>query len=170
MIIDLSALDGRSKRVEIEIATARIDLAGEIARVIDPVRLNCQISGGGFQAEVEGRIETKLEVECTRCLEPVEMPLEFDFDVEFVKAEHFGVEGEHEIDPKNLSADSLGSERIDLEKLVREQILLNLPEKIFCRDDCKGLCENCGTNRNVQDCNCKKEEIDPRWSALKNLK
>jgi uncharacterized protein len=170
MIIDLSALGERSKRVEIEIAAARIDLAGENARVIDPVGLNCQISGGGFQAKVEGRIETKLEVECTRCLEPVGMPVEFDFAVEFVKAEHFGVEGEHEIDPKNLSADSLDNERIDLEELVREQILLNLPEKIFCRDDCKGLCENCGTNRNLQDCNCKKEDIDPRWSALKNLK
>src|SRR5688500_14510595 len=134
MIIDLSALGERFKDVEIEIAAESIDLAGENARVIDPVRLNCRISGGGFQAKVEGRIETKLEVECTRCLEPVEMPLEFDFAVEFVKAEHFGTEGEHEIDPKNLSADALESDELDLEELVREQILLNLPEKIFCRD------------------------------------
>jgi uncharacterized protein len=170
MIIDLSALAERSKDVEIEIAAENLDVAGENARVVDPVRLRCRITGGDFQSKVEGRIETKLEVECTRCLEPVEVPLQFDFAVEFVKAEHFGIEGEHEIDPKNLSADALESDELDLEELVREQILLNLPEKVFCRDDCKGLCENCGTNRNLEDCDCKEEEIDPRWAALKNLK
>ena len=59
---------------------------------------------------------------------------------------------------------------IDLTELVREQILLNLPEQVFCREDCKGLCEKCGANRNLINCNCEEKEIDPRWSALKNLK
>jgi uncharacterized protein len=53
---------------------------------------------------------------------------------------------------------------------VREQILLNLPEQVFCKEDCKGLCQKCGANRNLIDCKCDSDETDPRWAALKNLK
>jgi uncharacterized protein len=57
-----------------------------------------------------------------------------------------------------------------LTELVREQILLAVPEQVFCREDCKGLCLKCSANRNLIDCNCEEKEIDPRWAALKNLK
>jgi uncharacterized protein len=60
-------------------------------------------------------------------------------------------------------------DKIDLGELVREQIILNQPEQVFCREDCKGLCEKCGANRNLIDCKCEEKEIDPRWAALKNL-
>jgi len=61
-------------------------------------------------------------------------------------------------------------DELDLTELVREQILLNLPEQTFCNPDCKGLCPKCGQNRNLIDCNCEENETDPRWAALKNLK
>jgi uncharacterized protein len=64
----------------------------------------------------------------------------------------------------------LESNNIDVAELVREQILLNLPEQVFCAEDCKGLCPQCGANRNLIDCKCEEKEIDPRWAALKNLK
>jgi uncharacterized protein len=46
---------------------------------------------------------------------------------------------------------------------------LNLPEQVFCREDCRGLCAKCGANRNATDCGCEEKEIDPRWAGLKNL-
>ena len=61
-------------------------------------------------------------------------------------------------------------ESLDLKEIIREQILLNLPEQVFCTPDCKGLCPKCGANRNLIDCNCNETEIDPRWAALKNLR
>jgi uncharacterized protein len=170
MIIDLNALGKRSKSVDTEIAPNEIDLELENVRTVAPIRLQCDVDRGDFRTSVTGKIEAKLEIDCTRCLEAVQVPLEFDFNAEFVDAEHFGSSGEHEIDLKDLSADALPSERLDLNELAREQILLNLPEQVFCQEDCKGLCEICGGNRNLKDCSCNEIEVDPRWSALKDLK
>lgn len=170
MIIDLKALGSGSKSVDLDIASNEIDLELENVRASSPIHLSCEVDRSDFRTKVTGRIASDFEIDCTRCLEAVKMPLEFDFDVEFIDAEHFGSSGEHEIDSKDLTADALPSEQLDLNELVREQILLNLPEQVFCKDDCKGLCETCGTNRNLKDCNCNENEVDPRWSALKDLK
>lgn len=170
MIIDLNALGSRSKSVDLDIASNEIDLELEIVRAVLPIHLSCEIDRSDFRTNVSGKIAGEFEIDCTRCLEAVKVPLGFAFDVEFVDAEHFGSSGEHEIDSKDLTADALPGEQLDLSELVREQILLNLPEQVFCKDDCKGLCEICGTNRNLKDCNCNEKEVDPRWSALKDLK
>ncbi|PYS86796.1 MAG: hypothetical protein DMF62_14670 [Acidobacteria bacterium] len=170
MIIDLNAADWRSKSVDIELAADSIELEAEHARLTGPVQLNCVVSRSGFQTSVAGKIGANFDIECCRCLQPVSVSLLLDFEVEFVDKEHFGVDGEHEIDPANLSADALESDQIDLNEVVREQLLLNLPERVYCREDCKGLCEICGANRNLKDCSCTDDAIDPRWSALKNLK
>ena len=170
MIVDLNTLGNRSKHVDTEIAPDEIDFGLENVRTVSPIQLSCEIERSDFRTDVTGNIAAKFEIDCTRCLEAVKFPLDFRFDVEFVDAEHFGTSGEHEIDAKDLSTDALPSEQLELSELAREQILLNLPEQVFCNDDCKGLCEICGTNRNLIDCNCKETEVDPRWSALKDLK
>jgi len=54
--------------------------------------------------------------------------------------------------------------------VIREQILLATPEQVYCRDNCEGLCPKCGENRNLINCNCSDDDIDPRWAALKDLK
>ena len=68
-----------------------------------------------------------------------------------------------------VELDEMEGSEIDLAEIAREQILLDLPQQFFCKDDCKGLCEKCGTNLNLKDCDCEDDEIDPRWAALKNL-
>ena len=52
---------------------------------------------------------------------------------------------------------------------AREQVVLNLPARVLCREDCAGLCETCGANKNLSPCGCVSETIDPRWQALKGL-
>ena len=59
---------------------------------------------------------------------------------------------------------------IDLDELVREQILLALPTRHLCREDCKGLCQKCGADLNAGDCSCEQGETDPRWAALADFK
>jgi uncharacterized protein len=170
MIIDLNALGERSKTLDIEIGPDEIDFELDNLRPISRIRLRCEIDRSDFRTYVAGNIAAEYEIDCTRCLDEVRVALDFDFAVEFVAAEHFGSSGEHEIDAKDLDTDALPSEQLDLKELAREQILLNLPEQVFCKRDCKGLCETCGTNRNLRDCNCNETEVDPRWSALKDLK
>ena len=170
MIIDLCALGGRSRSVEFLVSETDLDLGIEHAQLGGPVNFIGEVSGDGFRSKVSGKADANFKIECIRCLEPVSYPLSIDFTAEFVAKEYFGSEGEHEIDPKNLTANALDDDHLDLIEVVREQVLLNLPEQVFCREDCKGLCEVCGFDRNLQDCDCSVSEVDPRWSALKNLK
>ena len=109
-----------------------------------------------------GNIETKYTVSPTK--------IEIEFSAAFVTAENYTKAKEAEINTEDLDVSLIEGNEIDLAELVREQLLLNLPEQVFCKEDCKGLCEKCGANRNLIDCNCIEKEIDPRWSALKNLK
>ena len=170
MKIDLNALGGRSKHVETSFNEPELELGLEHVRLFDSALFAGDVSGDSVLANVNGTITAAFEIECTRCLELVQYTLPIVFSAEFVASEHFGSEGEHEIDPHNLSANSIDEDQLDLADIVREQILLNLPEQVFCLEDCKGLCETCGVNRNLQDCNCIVEDVDPRWSALKDLK
>jgi uncharacterized protein len=58
---------------------------------------------------------------------------------------------------------------IDVDDLVREQLLLALPAQVLCQDECKGLCPICGGDKNLKNCNCQEAEIDPRWAGLKEI-
>jgi uncharacterized protein len=60
-------------------------------------------------------------------------------------------------------------EALDVDEIVKEQILLAVPTRMLCREDCKGICPQCGVDKNTGECNCETKEIDPRWAALKNL-
>jgi uncharacterized protein len=60
-------------------------------------------------------------------------------------------------------------EAIDVDEIVKEQILLAVPTRMLCREDCKGICPECGADKNTGECNCVTDEIDPRWAALKDL-
>jgi len=169
-MIELNSLGELSKSNDLEIPVEQIELDIENARLVAPVRLNCEVSRTGSQTDVTGKIATQIEVDCIRCLEPLSVPLKFDFDVRYIDALDFAVGSEHEISGEDLNADSLEGDKLDLVQVAREQLLLNLPEQILCREDCRGICGNCGANRNLTDCKCDDEEIDPRWAALKNLK
>ena len=170
MIVDLINLETSPFRFEFSLAPGEIDLTGEEAKLKTPVCVEGELKRGIVETEVGGKIYTELEIECTRCLQTIERKLEIPFEAAFVTEENYTQAREAELGAKDLDISVYDGQKIDITELVREQILLNLPEQIFCRDDCRGLCEKCGANRNLVDCNCIEKEIDPRWLALKNLK
>ncbi|MDM7921218.1 MAG: DUF177 domain-containing protein [Pyrinomonadaceae bacterium] len=128
------------------------------------------VASGSAGVTVSGEIAARPLIDCTRCLEPVEKELSFQFDAVFVRPEDFTADKEREVHGEDLNVDILEGEQIDLYSIVREQLLLEMPEQVFCKEDCKGLCDRCGTNLNTDECRCKDDDIDPRWAALKNLK
>jgi uncharacterized protein len=170
VIIELQSIQGGSKTVDIEIPESEIDLSSEGLSLSKDVGLNANVRNASGITAVEGSIDTAAEISCTRCLEIVTVPMRFDFVSRFVGSESFGVASEHELHGEDLDYDAIEGESIDLRDIVREQLLLNLPQQVFCRKDCRGLCEKCGANRNLIDCKCEDDELDPRWAALKNLK
>ena len=170
MIVDVSEIEESTRPFEFSISPGELDLEDPTFRLTGDIRATGQILKRTAQIDLQGSISAPAEIDCMRCLEPVSHVLAIDFDVNFVTPEHFASDKEREVSPEDLDTDVLDSDRIELTTLIREQILLNLPEQLFCRPDCKGLCLKCGANRNLIDCKCKEKEIDPRWAALKDLK
>lgn len=170
MIIDLTTIKKTPYAFENTIAPEKIDLEGEAVKLRRAVRIEGSLNKRAAQTDVEGKIFVDVLLECSRCLQEIEKPLEIEFRSVFVTPEFFHEGKEVELKQDDLEVDIFGGSSIDLPELVREQILLNLPTQIFCVEKCKGLCDKCGANLNLIDCNCEENEIDPRWSALKNLK
>lgn len=170
MIVDLAIIKDTQTSFDFTLEPNRIDLESDAAKIIDVVKVVGKLKKGIVQTDIEGDVSTVLEVECTRCLREVKTPLEISFKVGFVSEEHYTKEKEAEVNVADLEISISENDKINLTEVVREQILLNLPDQIFCQENCRGLCQKCGANRNLVNCNCEKKEIDPRWSALKNLK
>jgi DUF177 domain-containing protein len=119
---------------------------------------------------VRGSVDTKMEVACARCLEPVEQPINSRFDLIFRPAGADLDSTDRAISTSETEIGYYEGDGLLLEDVLREQILLALPAKALCREDCKGLCPECGRNRNTDPCNCATTSTDPRWSSLKELR
>lgn len=131
---------------------------------ISPLEVNLQAYPSGEDVvDVYGNLTAELSMSCSRCLKPLTRGINIDFKERFVH----GTEPEEEEmddDVIYVSEDSL-----DLIPYVEESLLLNLPFAVVCKDDCKGLCPVCGTDRNERDCNCDTVSIDPRLAGLKDF-
>jgi len=170
MIVELADIEGTTRPFDFELAPDVLDLEDSDLKLNGDVHATGEIERTSAEVVVKGSITGDAEIECSRCLKPLERNLKIDFQANFVTPEHFSVDKENEVPISDLDTDVLEGDRIDIKDIVREQILLNVPEQVFCEPDCKGLCPKCGANRNLIDCKCDLNETDPRWAALKNLR
>lgn len=109
------------------------------------------------------KCECDYVTECARCLAPVTQKVSFNFD-SIVKVDE---NADVILDADAVVIDS--SNQLDVDELVCGLILMNLPMKALCSEDCKGICPSCGKDLNLGDCNCSKKEVDPRLAKLKEL-
>ncbi len=170
MIIDLSSIGTMAKELELSFEPNEIDLEGESLRLTQPAVLKGEMIRSDERAQFRGTIETEISHDCTRCLEPVVKKLEIPFTAVFIDSGKQSTDYVAEVSDEALDESLAEDGKIDMAEVVREQLLLVVPEQIFCREDCKGLCPQCGANLNLIDCKCADDDIDPRWAALKNLK
>jgi uncharacterized protein len=138
-------------------------------QLVEPAEVSCRVRRDGQDVVLQGRLTTKLAAECGRCLRPVEMPIATEFNEKFVRAVTWAAEEQHELLPEDLNISVFDGEGIELDDLVREELLLAVPVNVLCREDCKGLCPTCGIDRNLSNCQCESNEVDSRWQKLKEL-
>jgi uncharacterized protein len=138
-------------------------------RLVERAEVHCKVRRDGQEVVLRGRLTTKLEGECSRCLRPVELPIATEFNERFVRAVSWAAEEQHELQAEDLNISVFDGEGIELDDLVREELLLAVPVNVLCRDDCKGLCPSCGIDRNLSNCECESNEVDSRWQKLKEL-
>lgn len=170
MKVDLVNVVARPKSVELDLSPSEIDLEIEGSKLADEVRFVGETQRVDDNAHVRGKINAKVLIDCTRCLDPVLREFEILFDDIFVDPADEPTDAELILDPEALDESIAVDGKIDLAEVVREQIVLALPDQVYCKDDCRGLCPKCGSNRNLIDCRCIEDEIDPRWSALKEIR
>ncbi len=117
-----------------------------------------------------GSVEARLEFSCARCLDPVEQDVNKNFDLIY---RPLGVDrraDEAAISEAETEIGYYQGEGLLLEDVLREQVLLAAPVRALCREECKGLCPQCGRNLNLEQCDCEQHVIGPRWDALSDIK
>jgi uncharacterized protein len=170
MLLDLNKLQGPREHVERTLQPSVFDPQDPDYRVTAPVELSMDVAkAGGAAFAVTGEVRTRLELSCSRCLEPFDVPVNAAFELRYVpQAENTG-DGEREIAEDDLITAFYREGMLDIGDLLREQFQLALPMKPLCTDDCRGLCRQCGANLNRTECGCTPAWEDPRLSPLKNL-
>ena len=106
---------------------------------------------------VDGKISCLVDAQCSRCLENFNYHVNIDFSENFSKQDD------------STDCYPISDNQIDLKNAVIDNIILSMPLKVLCSEDCKGLCPICGKNLNKGNCNCKKDDVDPRFAKLKDL-
>jgi uncharacterized protein len=124
----------------------------------------------GKKILVDGTVKVIVALKCSRCLSDVSCPVDLDFREEYNPADETEPEGKQELSGDEMDIGFYKGEEIDLAGIVKEQVLLEVPMKPLCKIDCRGICSRCGTDINVQSCNCKDDHIDPRLAPLAKYK
>ena len=142
----------------------------ERVQLTEPAAVNGRVRIAGNEIFVNGHIDTRAQVECDRCLQPVELPVNSDFALDYISGADYESSAAAELTEADLSVSVFDGDAIDIDEIVKEQILLTVPTRTLCREDCKGICPECGIDRNTGERSCVTDNTDPRWAALKNLK
>lgn len=145
---------GHSQDFELDVPTVKLSDDLVLSYVRGPVRLSRTKEGILIQADLHAGAQD----ECYRCLEPVKRDMTIEIE------ELYGVNEQVDSDFV-IHDDGI----LDLGELLRAEVLINSAHRVLCRQDCKGLCPECGANRNEGNCDCEQEMIDPRLAELKKL-
>lgn len=109
----------------------------------------------------DAEIATRIDAPCRRCLTTVRVPVRQEVRALLTQGE--------DIDDPDTYAVPAEVNALDVSGIIREELILAVPEFVLCRDDCRGLCAQCGADLNAGPCDCRPEP-DPRWAALEALK
>ncbi len=136
------------------------------------VHVQGSLSKVGREVLLKGSVSTEMEMICSRCLEPLKYQIRSRVSSRYVPGQEAGSQDtDIELHTSDIEVEYYSDGRIDLTQAVYDQMMLSLPLARLCREDCLGICSQCGVNRNKKNCQCSdKDSIDPRLAVLKTLK
>lgn len=156
---------------------AQVLQPGELQFDEDFDQLSSLSANGGaeWQASTEeirvwGRFSVTLRMECNRCANPFSQEVAEEFDLIYAPAMETEPGAEIAIGASDSNISFYEGVGLELNDILREQVLLAVPMQRLCREDCQGICAACGQDRNEGGCDCQETAVDERWAALKRLK
>lgn len=153
--VELLRHPGATRHVEAVVPPAELGVHDQ--RVAGDVQVDVTATSSIDGVVVHGTARTPWRTQCRRCLADVAGIAISEIDEVF----------QHQ--PRDVDSLEIAGDQIDLAPVVREYVLLDLPDAPLCRDDCAGICPDCGADRNENPCDCASTVLDPRWSALEDL-
>lgn len=132
-----------------------------------PLHIQLTVKPEGEIVIVEGNLEIDMELACSRCLESTHTHSSIPFAEQFKSVSSDDKNSADEDEESDLI--EIATERLDLQPFVEEYLQLFMPFAPLCKTECQGLCAQCGSNLNENQCTCSKERIDPRLESLKDF-
>ena len=164
-LTELFSVDGKEKDYTCDIDINQLCTSKDAYDIVSrsPVQLHIR-NLGDKKLLLTGNAQVTLQMPCDRCLEPVDIPfeLELDEELDMTKTES---ERTEDLDEQPY----VSGYNLDVDRLVGNELTLNLPMKVLCREDCKGICNRCGTNLNYGTCDCDTRSLDPRMSVIQDI-
>ncbi|MBZ5584676.1 MAG: DUF177 domain-containing protein [Acidobacteriia bacterium] len=172
MFLSVKEMEVRKVRFDETFDPGQIDFSGEDLQQGSPLHVTGTaelLAHSEGEVRIQGRYSVEMTAECDRCLGGARFPLDGSFDLYYRPMSDIAHEEEVEIDEGEAEIGFYERGGMELEDILREQVLLALPMQRVCSDVCKGICPVCGKNRNETTCDCKVDSADDRWGALRNL-
>ncbi len=172
MFLSVKEMELRKIRFDETLQPGQIEFISESLEQASPLRAVGSaelIAYSQGEMRIQGRYTVEMAAQCDRCLGSARFPLDAGFDLYYRPSTDIAREEEVEIDEGEAEIGFYEDGGIELEEILREQVLLALPMQRVCNDLCKGICPVCGKNRNETACDCKVEPANDRWGALRNL-
>jgi uncharacterized protein len=168
-VLPLEAVVEEPLSFEFEIPFTREELDREPLLSVSPARIAGEVSRVEGGHALTARLAWDGVLECSRCLAPYDFSPREDFSLVLYPRQSIS-ESELSLDREDLDAHFYDDPNVPVAPIVEERIQMAIPMKPLCREDCLGLCAQCGADRNVAPCDCAVEFVDPRWKALELLK
>jgi len=172
MFLSVKELELRKIRFDETFQPGQVDFTGEDLEQSSPLQAAGSaelLENTDGEIRIRGKYQVEMMAACDRCLARARFPLDGRFDLFYRPMSFIAREEEVEIDEGEAEIGFYEGGGLELEDILREQILLALPMQRVCSDVCKGICPVCGKNRNEAACDCKPDAADDRWGALRNL-
>lgn len=146
------------------------ELGSQVREILEPPKAQVHLERSGEMVDLRGKYSVRLLLECSRCLEPVEMEVEGPLKGVY-QPQPISLDGEEiELADDDLEVSFYRGEEIDLSLGLHDEVALAVPMAPLCKEDCPGLCPVCGKSRLEGDCGCLDKKVDPRWAKLAKLK
>ncbi len=169
VFLEFDEIEEGTTDLALEVAAAELELEDDQLVFSQPLKVGLRIDRCLEMYTVSGRVHYCVEGTCARCLtaatEAVEVPLRFLFQRRQASQEELDA-----VEDEDIEIFDPGASGVDLKEYLREELILELPLRLYCQPDCKGLCAQCGADLNSDVCSCGQQESDPRWAALKDIK